>query len=352
MIHPTYHVAKKFILLTLITTMFSIYGNVKTADAAARGLANGGYSIAILPNGTVYVGGTFSKAGGKPAYNIAKWDGNSWSSLGQGCNNEGVITLALGPDGSVYAGGWITEAGGKPVKCSAKWNGNSWSPMGSEMEQLEKIRVAPNGNVFAIGEMGTGKFLVAQYTQNKWISLEQGQQFGNVSDITIGQDGTLYAFAESKVFKWDGIKWKAIGENFGSRWGVLAVSPDNTLYVASHDFGKSSSLKKWNGSIWEGIGLPAKGVVRQIEFAKDGTLYAMIADEKKSTTFYISKFDGKIWNTVIKDTNNFLDTFALSQDNTLYVVGFLLPQGPKGKTFYAAKWDGGKWNIMSPGVTD
>lgn len=332
--------------------MIATYINTKQANAAARGLANGGYSIVVAPNGTVYVGGTFGKAGGKPVKNIAKWDGNSWSPLGQGCNNEGVITLALGPDGSVYAGGWITEAGGKPVKCAAKWNGNSWSPMGSEMEQLEKIRVAPNGNVFAIGEMGTGKILVAQYAQNKWISLGQGQQFGDVSDITIGQDGTLYAFAESKVFKWDGINWKAIGENFRSSWGVLAVSPDNTLYVASHDFGKSSSLRKWTGVKWEDVNVPIKGIIQQIEFSKDGAMYALIREGKKSTVFHIIKFDGKNLVAVVDGAKNDFDTFALGPDNTLYAVGSFETQGKKGKISYAAKWDGSKWNTLEPGVTD
>lgn len=58
-------------------------------------------------------------AGGSLAEHIAKWDGSSWSALGSGTNDT-VYALAIsGSD--VYVGGSFTTAGGNPAKFVAFW---------------------------------------------------------------------------------------------------------------------------------------------------------------------------------------------------------------------------------------
>ena len=77
----------------------------------------------------LYAGGTFTTAGGSPANQIAKWDGNSWSPLGSGVND---YVFALGVAGSdVYAAGFFSKAGGTVANYIAKWDGSNWSAMGS-----------------------------------------------------------------------------------------------------------------------------------------------------------------------------------------------------------------------------
>ena len=46
--------------------------------------------------GNVYVGGSFTQAGGIPAQNIARWNGSGWSSLGAGLNSS-VKALVTDP---------------------------------------------------------------------------------------------------------------------------------------------------------------------------------------------------------------------------------------------------------------
>mgnify|MGYP006927355847 CR=1 FL=1 len=59
------------------------------ADAMASGwsplgLGTNGQVDTLLPVGTdLYVGGSFSTAGGSAAGFIAKWDGSAWSPLGR-----------------------------------------------------------------------------------------------------------------------------------------------------------------------------------------------------------------------------------------------------------------------------
>jgi len=59
----------------------------------------------------VYAGGYFTTAGGSAARNIAKWNGNSWSALGSGMNDDVKALAASGTD--LYAGGYFTTAGGR-----------------------------------------------------------------------------------------------------------------------------------------------------------------------------------------------------------------------------------------------
>jgi hypothetical protein len=89
-----------------------------------------GYVYALAVSGSeLYAGGSFATAGGSAATNIAKWDGSNWTALGLGLND---VVSALAVSGSdVHAGGWFTTAGDKAANYIAKWNGNSWTALGS-----------------------------------------------------------------------------------------------------------------------------------------------------------------------------------------------------------------------------
>jgi hypothetical protein len=107
-----------------------------------RGSPTGGHAhtLAMFDDGggpALYVGGSFSNAGGKEAHNIAKWDGRDWSALAGGVSgqaaNQGVFALAVFDDGSspaLYAGGIFDTAGGAPAQTIARWNGQTWTEVG------------------------------------------------------------------------------------------------------------------------------------------------------------------------------------------------------------------------------
>ena len=69
-------------------------------------------ALTFGPDGTLYVGGHFTTAGGVPANRIAKWDRStsSWSALGNGTNGF-VGALTLDGDGNLYIGGDFTATG-------------------------------------------------------------------------------------------------------------------------------------------------------------------------------------------------------------------------------------------------
>ena len=83
------------------------------------------------------VGGSFQNVGVLEAPKIAVWDGSSWSTLGSGMN-FGVDALEIFDDRSgggpeLYVGGSFTTAGGASAKRIAKWDGMDWSPLGGGM---------------------------------------------------------------------------------------------------------------------------------------------------------------------------------------------------------------------------
>lgn len=74
---------------------------------------------------SLYVGGTFKTAGGKPARNVARWDGSAWTSLGDGVDLPVLALSAV--DGKLFAAGLFTHAGALSVKGLAAWDGDAWS---------------------------------------------------------------------------------------------------------------------------------------------------------------------------------------------------------------------------------
>lgn len=98
-----------------------------------------GTVTALASDGTkVYVGGHFDNAGGLSVNNIAVYNSqsDSWSTLGSGLDGEyvNVLAIALGRSSSpgkryVYVGGSFTNAGGLESTNVARWTGTEWQSM-------------------------------------------------------------------------------------------------------------------------------------------------------------------------------------------------------------------------------
>jgi hypothetical protein len=98
--------------------------------------------LAVFDDGSgaaLFVGGDFSRAGGKPTHGIARWDGKNWSALGDGLEvRDGTLEVFAmtvfddhsGGGPSLFVGGVFDSAGGKEVHNIAKWDGKEWSDVG------------------------------------------------------------------------------------------------------------------------------------------------------------------------------------------------------------------------------
>lgn len=91
----------------------------------------------------LFVTGSFTLAGGDSVHNIARWDGSEWNALGSGLNSN-AYALAV-EENRLYVGGTFTEAGRKPAVYIGLWREQA---LGIESPLVSPgslgLRAAPN----------------------------------------------------------------------------------------------------------------------------------------------------------------------------------------------------------------
>ena len=240
--------------LTLLASLFSfatVHAVGETWSPLGSGMDKEVYALAFDSNGNLYVGGSFTTAGGVTANRIAKWDGSVWSPLGSGMDAD-VDALAIDSSGNLYAGGSFTTAGGVTVNHIAKWNGTSWSALGSGVN---------GGDVYALA-----------------VDDDSGKLYVGGSFTTADGDVTV-----NHIAKWDGTSWSALssGVNGGDVY-ALAFDSSGNLYVGgsftSAGGVTANRVAKWYGSVWSalesGVGVNDIDIVRALLYDDSGNLYA------------------------------------------------------------------------------
>jgi trimeric autotransporter adhesin len=128
-------------------------------------------------------GGSFDQAGTVDAANIARWNGTSWSPLGQGIGQWGpymsdeVATLAS-QNGILYAGGSFSTAGGGAAASFASWNGDTWSQVGGGTNGHLSLLFPTDGGIVVGGYFdsvgGTTAHDIALWDGQAWSSFDSG----------------------------------------------------------------------------------------------------------------------------------------------------------------------------------
>lgn len=216
-----------------------------TVNALGTGANSAVMTIAIAPNGNVYIGGNFTLAGGVAnTAKIARWNGTSWSALSTGLNNV-VYALAFAPNGDLYIGGAFTDAA-CPYLC--KWNGTAFSVVGTNADI--------GGDVYALAFGATG-----------WLYV--GGNFTNAGGIANAD----------YIAKWSGSKWDALGT--GTNGMIFGITVDSGKVYVSGAFTAAGGLTLtdrvavWSNGAWQplDIDLPGTAYVYSILPASDGSLY-------------------------------------------------------------------------------
>jgi hypothetical protein len=171
---------------------------------------NNTVSALAVHDGKVYVGGSFTTAGGVTANRVAVWDiaTQVWSTLGTGSGNgvnSTVGSLAV-HNGKVYAGGRFTTAGGAPANRVAVWDiaTQVWSSLGT-------------GSANGVGGLSTSQVLA--------LAVHGGKVYVGGAFTTAG------GVTANRVAVWDIATqaWSSVGS--GSANGV-----SSTVYtLAIHD---------------------------------------------------------------------------------------------------------------------
>ncbi len=435
--------------------VFTNAGNIATTNVAVwngsgwsslgSGSANGVngtvYALAFQ-GGDVYVGGSFSVAGGVSANGIAKWDGGSWSPLGAGCKaapgNTAVTCIGiLGSD--VYVGGSFTNAGGVSARAFAKWDGFSWTTWPTTdgvflypLNDVPNRMVVKDGslyiggnfnqagdvianhvvrwdgnNFYALGEKPAngiatppitvscigeaddgiyvgGLFTAAGKTLANRIVRWDGTNWNTVGGGTMGgasSGNRVLAIAGrgnevfvggtftnvgginlSNIARWDGANWSNMGVGFDSSVGVLAATP-NYVYAGGSftnvndppNIVTANHIAQWDGSQWYLLGFGVNGNVNAIAVDGSGNVYVggSFTTANFSTANRIAMWNGTFWTTLGSGSSNGTSGTVLAiavKGSDVYVGGTFTNAG--GSVVRGiAKWDGTNWSGLGSGVT-
>ena len=138
-------------------------------------------SASIVNGSQLIIGGKFHDP--ERQNNLASFDGTRWSSFcniddSTACGVTGGEVAALAVDGSdLYVGGSFTSAGGVDAHRIARYDGYRWYMLGNFNGKVNALSVA-NGNLFAGGEFtlhnGVPRNYVARFRSGKWYDLGEG----------------------------------------------------------------------------------------------------------------------------------------------------------------------------------
>jgi uncharacterized delta-60 repeat protein len=147
-------------------------------------------AIVTPPNGDLIVGGSFSLADGSPADSIARYSPttNHWSRLAPSPPSGGIIrAMALLPDGTLLVGGSFgLDAAGPTISCIERYDlsSNTWSyadhAQSSQTATVTAFALLPGGDVLVGGRFsligGTSANNIARFTPStgQWAPLGLG----------------------------------------------------------------------------------------------------------------------------------------------------------------------------------
>ncbi len=330
-----------------LTSTWSALGNGLNSDVYALTLDPGG-NLYVGGVFSFLCGNADCTSLGQRVNGIAKWtpsgDSGTWSGVGMGLDYT-VYALAWDSNNNIYAGGSFTGICGDAA-CSTRsranhvavWNGQIWSNLGLGLNQdVRALAVDQDNNLYAGGDFWnfcgnedctmTGQRVnhVAKWTPGgggNWSLVGNGLD-SNVLALAVDRNNTLYA---------------------GGFFSYLCSAPGCTGNTQ-----KVSGIAKWNGS-WSGVGNGLKdyGYVRSLGVDEKNNLYAggsfqsLCGDPDCFTTGatvnHVAKWDGSNWSALGSGVGpwpfSYIQALTLSRGH-LWVGGDFATAGDKVSANFA-----------------
>lgn len=281
------------------------------------GVGVGGFtsvsSLLAMPDGNLYVGGTFLTAGDVTTNSVARWNGTTqtWSALGAGVSNAWfpvVRALALLPGGEIAVGGNFDSAGGLANEGLARWDPSTgvWSSLGGMMNihyedtGVSTITVVPGGDLVVggdfpgAGDVQSSSIVRWKIAEQAWFPLNDGPNDIARALLVVGDDDVIVGgrFSHAggsrvnRIARWapSTQTWTDLGGGVSgpamAPWAevrVLVARPGGVLaggrFLQAGGV-SASNIAQWNGSAWSPLGAGVNEPVNALLSMPNGDLIA------------------------------------------------------------------------------
>jgi hypothetical protein len=241
------------------------------------------YAIAAFDDGAgskLYVGGLNSLQ----TPHVSRWNGSSWSAVGTLFGDPFFDDAALsaltsfddGTGSALYAGGQISVDVSSSPTSVARWNGTSWSDVGNNLQGIVgSMLVFDDGGgaaLYALGNLSTPtQCSVAKWNGSSWtaIGMYIGPYANTIASFDAGSGAELYVGGAIDHANGDALGGSAHAVRWnGTRWipvGALSTSthPNRVLSLQVFDDGSGPALCS-GGSVLDAQTGVANGVVSKL----------------------------------------------------------------------------------------
>lgn len=348
----------------------------------------GGFVLALLevqqtPGLTdgLYVAGDFAFAGQAPVQDVARWDGESWSPVGDGPGGA-TLDLAVFDDGAgsaLYAAG-LPDPWSRPRDNTvlSRWDGKEWTPLlGGYMAEALAVfddgtglgaRLFVGGAILDTGESSlaiwNGRDISAVnpgpsgYVRALWV---HDEGLGDGPALFAG--GEFWSVAGQQIWgiaRWDGTSWSALGQGLPPGFG-----PARVYAITSYDDGSgfapelyiggqfaqagdvaASNIAKWNGRRWAALvpeGAPTSscpgvcGTVFALHVHDDGRGPALFVGGRfvnagGVAVRHIARWDGVSWSGLGTGLANPYDEGF--DDEFVFALGAYAPNADESRSLF------------------
>lgn len=346
-------------------------GRMNGVSSSVRAMARAGTNL--------YIGGSLMSFSQTNANYVARFDGANWYPLGAGLSgsstpNGTTPTInAIAVDGNnVYVGGSFTGAGGVGVQNIARWDGTNWSAMGNPGGLVYSVTVRTNG-VYASGSAqglsGYADPFFLRWDGTNWqnvLNFNSTNTFFQtyLNDSVPGMDAAAFQGTNiyvgghfniawhdpmfngtncPNILSFDGTYANIMGTGLSSNVVAMATLGTN-LYVCgpfTNAGGNTvSSIARWDGNNWfdVGGGVVGRGTVSTLA-AVGNYLYAggTFTNMGGVPANRIARWDGTNWSAPGSGTSGTVSATATSGSD-LFVGGSFRTAGDKSSYFV------GHWN--------
>jgi len=336
----------------------------------------------------LYAGGNFTLAGDTPIANLARWDGASWSPVGEGPDGP-VYALAVYDDGSgpaLFAGGEFDAVGALPANNIARWDGSGWSALaaGVDQRQVRTLIVHDPGefepSVLLAGgddrtDRGEPTDAIVRWNGSAW-SAFPGAFDGSVFTLAEFQTGDgAEVVAGGSFFSIDGTPARGVARYDGSAWRQIGAGLDSTVrglavfdegsgprLFAGGGFGRSgsipmSNIARWTGAAWEEVGGGTSNTVTGLAAidGPSGPVLAVGGDFFRvggESSPKIALWTASGWvrpGNVELDAVDCFTVFDSGEGEELIAAGKLVRVG-EVPTTGIGRWNGSRWAALGQGL--